>query len=101
MNVKEISSDSLLAVQRRTNPSGEKVVVKAVREHRADEDEEENVAHAEASLKDVNLYYNIMGRKEMQGGGRVELANMEISGLRAAEEALRSVGADPRGVEIM
>ena len=101
MNVKEISSDSLLAVQRRTNPSGEKVVVKAVREHRADEDEEENVAHAEASLKDVNLYYNIMGRKEMQGGGRMELASIEISGLRAAEEALRSVGADPRGVEIM
>ena len=37
----------------------------------------------------------------MQGGGRMELANIEISGLRAAEEALRSVGADPRGVEIM
>ena len=31
----------------------------------------------------------------------MELANIEISGLRAAEEALRSVGADPRGVEIM
>ena len=37
----------------------------------------------------------------MQGGGRMELASIEISGLRAAEEALRSVGADPRGVEIM
>ena len=31
----------------------------------------------------------------------MKLTNMEISGLREAEEVLRSVGADPRGVAIM
>ena len=31
----------------------------------------------------------------------MKLTSMEIPGLREAEEALRSVGADPRGVAIM
>ena len=38
---------------------------------------------------------------EMQGGMRMELERLEISGLSAAEKALLSVGADPRGVAIM
>ena len=37
----------------------------------------------------------------MQGGMRMEFAKIEIPDLRSAEQALLSVGADPRGVAIM
>ena len=39
--------------------------------------------------------------KEMQGEMQMELEKLELPDLRAAEQALMSVGADPRGVAIM
>ena len=37
----------------------------------------------------------------MQGGMWMDLTKLEISDLRAADQALLSVGADPRGIAIM
>ena len=42
-----------------------------------------------------------MNGKEKQGGMRMELKRMELPDVGAAEQALLSVGADPRGVAIM
>ena len=58
---------------------------------------------AEASFCKVFLFmdYDIIISEEMQGGMRMELTKMELSDLRAAKQALLSVGADPRGVDIM
>ena len=51
------------------------------------------------------LDYDIMIIEEkqgkMQGGMRMELAKLDLPNLPAAEQALLSVGADPRGVAIM
>ena len=57
----------------------------------------------------VSQRYDIMIAKElqgemqgeMQGGMRMELEKLELPDLQAAERALMSVGADPRGVAIM
>ena len=49
--------------------SGEQIVVESICAHGANEDQDKNVSHAGASLKDASLYYNIMEEKEMQGGG--------------------------------
>ena len=47
------------------------------------------------------MSYDIMFAEEMQGGMRMELEKLELPDLQAAERALLSVGADPRGVAIM
>ncbi len=55
----------------------------------------------------LSMDYDIMIVEEMQGemqgtgGMRMELAKLELPDLQAAEQALLSVGADPRGVAIM
>lgn len=59
----------------------------------------------------LSIKYDIMIANEMQGTGRkfdspeggirMELAKLELPDLRAAEQALLAVGADPGGVAIM